>query len=99
MNVYKFRDCLLNTLERSVIRDNDHLELTTKTFDVLQFLIENAGNVLTKDDILGKVWNGSFVEESNYRYTSQSSDNHSAKQKIESSSKPFRASDIVLYLR
>ncbi|PYS99592.1 MAG: hypothetical protein DMF63_10930 [Acidobacteria bacterium] len=65
MHVYKFRDCLLNTLERSVIRDNDHLELTTKTFDVLQFLIENAGKVVTKDDILGKVWNGSFVEESN----------------------------------
>ena len=69
MNVYKFRDCLLNTLERSVIRDNNHLELTTKTFDVLQFLIENAGKVVTKDEILGKVWNGSFVEESNLTFT------------------------------
>src|SRR5690349_7139518 len=65
MSVYKFRDCLLNALERSVIRENSHLELTTKTFDVLQFLIENAGNVVTKDEILGRVWNGSFVEESN----------------------------------
>src|SRR5678815_2428774 len=65
MNIYKFRDCLLNTLERSVIRDNNHLELTTKTFDVLQFLIENSGKVVTKDEILGRVWNGSFVEESN----------------------------------
>src|SRR5678815_1018735 len=65
MNVYRFRDCLLNTLERSVIRDNNHVELTTKTFDVLQFLIENAGKVVTKDEILGRVWNGSFVEESN----------------------------------
>jgi len=65
MNIYKFRDCLLNTLERSVIRDNNHLELTTKTFDVLQYLIENAGKVVTKDEILGRVWNGSFVEESN----------------------------------
>ena len=55
----------MNTLERSVIRDNNHLELTTKTFDVLQFLIENAGKVVTKDEILGRVWNGSFVEESN----------------------------------
>jgi TolB-like protein len=65
MHVYKFRDCLLNTLERSVIRDNSHLELTTKTFDVLQYLIENAGKVVTKDEILGTVWNGNFVEESN----------------------------------
>ena len=65
MQIYRFRNCLLNTSERSVVRDNDCLELTTKTFDVLQFLIENAGKVLSKDEILGGVWNGDFVEESN----------------------------------
>ena len=65
MHVYKFRNCFLNTLERSVIRDDQCLELTTRTFDVLQFLIENAGKVVTKDELLGNVWNGSFVEESN----------------------------------
>jgi TolB-like protein/lipopolysaccharide biosynthesis regulator YciM len=65
MHVYKFRDCLLNTAERSVIKEHQHLELTTKTFDVLQYLIENAGKVVSKDDILGNVWNGNFVEESN----------------------------------
>jgi DNA-binding winged helix-turn-helix (wHTH) protein len=31
----------------------------------LQYLIENAGKVVTKDELLGRVWNGSFVEESN----------------------------------
>jgi adenylate cyclase len=65
MHVYKFRDCLLNTAERSVIKEHQHLELTTKTFDVLQYLIENAGKVVSKDEILGNVWNGNFVEESN----------------------------------
>src|SRR5687768_11711064 len=65
MQVYKFRNCLLNTVERSVIRDRQYLELTTRTFDLLQFLIENAGKVVTKDEILGNVWNGNFVEESN----------------------------------
>lgn len=55
----------MNTTERCVIKDNEFLELTTKTFDVLQFLIENAGNVVTKDEILGHVWNGNVVEESN----------------------------------
>ncbi len=65
MRVYKFRDCLLNTAERSVIKERRHLDLTTKTFDVLEFLIENAGKVVTKDEILGHVWNGNFVEESN----------------------------------
>ncbi len=65
MHVYKFRNCLLNTFERSVIKGDQCLELTTRTFDVLQFLIENAGKVVTKDELLGNVWNGSFVEESN----------------------------------
>ncbi len=65
MRVYKFRDCLLNTAERSVIKERRHLDLTTKTFDVLEFLIENAGKVVTKDEILGHVWSGNFVEESN----------------------------------
>ena len=65
MQVYKFRNCLLNTLERSVLRENQYVEMTTKTLDVLQFLIENAGTVVSKDDILGNVWNGNFVEESN----------------------------------
>src|SRR5687768_15357094 len=65
MQIYKFRDCLLNTAERSVIRGREHIELTTKTFDVLQFLIENGGKVVSKDELLGNVWNGNFVEESN----------------------------------
>jgi adenylate cyclase len=65
MEIYKFRNCFLHTGERSVIKDRQHLDLTTKTFDVLQFLIENRGKVVTKDEILGSVWNGSIVEESN----------------------------------
>lgn len=65
MPVYKFRNCLLNTAERSVVKDRQHIELTTKTFDILQFLVENVGKVISKDEILGAVWNGSFVEESN----------------------------------
>ena len=65
MQVYKFRNCLLNTAERSVIRERQSLELTPKTFDVLQYLIENVEKVVTKDEILGNVWNGSFLEESN----------------------------------
>ena len=65
MQVFKFRNCLLNTVERSVIKDHEHVDLTTKTFDVLQYLIENAGRIVSKDEILGHVWNGDFVEESN----------------------------------
>lgn len=65
MQVYKFRNCLLNTIERSVIKEHEHVELRPRTFDVLEYLIANVGKVISKDEILGNVWNGSFVEEGN----------------------------------
>ncbi len=65
MKIYKFRNCYLNTFERSVVKDGKRLELTPKTFEVLQLLVERAGEVVTKDEMLGKVWNGNFIEEGN----------------------------------
>lgn len=65
MKVYKFGNCYLNTTERRVIKNGKFLELTPKTLDVLQLLVESRGEIITKDEILGKVWNGSFVEEGN----------------------------------
>jgi len=65
MKIYKFRNFYFNPTERRVIKDGKYLELTTKTFDVLHLLIESGGEIVTKDEILGRVWNGSFVEEGN----------------------------------
>lgn len=65
MQVYKFENCYLHTTERRVIKNEKYLELTPKTFDVLQFLVEKRGEIVMKDEILGQVWNGSFVEEGN----------------------------------
>lgn len=63
--VFKFRSCLLSLPERKVVRDNEFLDLTSKAFDVLLLLIQRRGTIVTKDDILGEIWNGSFVEENN----------------------------------
>lgn len=65
MKIYRFKNFYLNPTERRVIKNDQFLELTTKTFDVLQLLIEKGNEVVSKDEILGKVWNGSFVEEGN----------------------------------
>jgi DNA-binding winged helix-turn-helix (wHTH) protein/Flp pilus assembly protein TadD len=63
--LYRFRDCYLNSLERGLIKDRKFINLSSKTFDVLQLLIQRAGEVVTKDEFLGKVWDGGFVEEGN----------------------------------
>ena len=65
MQIYSFRNCLLNTVERRVMRHGQLLDLTPRTFDVLQLLVERSGEIVTKDEMLGKVWDGSFVEEAN----------------------------------
>lgn len=65
MPIYKFKNCLLDTRARVLTINGRVANLTTRAFDVLQFLVERRGKVVTKDDILGVVWNGSFVEEGN----------------------------------
>ncbi len=65
MQIYKFGHIYLNAESRQVIKDGKPVVLTPKTFDVLQFLIENHGKIVSKDELLGKVWNGNFVEEGN----------------------------------
>jgi len=65
MKVYRFGNCYLNLSERQIIKNGIRLVLTPKTFDVLQLLVENSGKIISKDEILGKVWDGSFVEEGN----------------------------------
>lgn len=41
------------------------LDMTPRMFDVLQMLVNRAGELVTKDEILGTIWNGNFVEEGN----------------------------------
>lgn len=65
MQVYKFGTIYLNTHSRQVLKNGRPVILTPKTFDVLQFLVENSGKIVTKEELLNKVWKGHFVEESN----------------------------------
>src|SRR5947207_1108096 len=50
---------------RRLTRDGKALPLNAKAFDLLVFLAENAGRVISKDQILGAVWQDRFVEEAN----------------------------------
>jgi adenylate cyclase len=65
MSIYRFKNCLLHLGERRMIKNGNYLELTPKAFEVLQLLVEKGGKIVTKDEILSRVWRGSFVEEGN----------------------------------
>jgi DNA-binding winged helix-turn-helix (wHTH) protein/TolB-like protein/Flp pilus assembly protein TadD len=63
--IFRFADLELNERKRSLLRSGKPLILNAKAFDLLLFLLENAGRVVSKDEILDAVWKDQFVEESN----------------------------------
>ena len=54
--------------ERVLRRDGRPVPLTPKAFDVLAALLEQPGRLVSKEDLLQKVWPDTFVEESNLAY-------------------------------
>ena len=60
-----FAEFELDAAHRQLSRDGKPLVLRAKTFDLFGFLLENNGRVVTKDEILEKVWEEKFVEEAN----------------------------------
>jgi len=62
---YEFGPFRVNAYERVVQRDGKPVSLTPKVFDILLLLIQNAGRVLTKEEMLSLVWPDKSVEESN----------------------------------
>lgn len=59
--VYKVRDVEIDVSHRRVRRGSDEIQLREKTAQVLAYLIENRGETLAKDRIIGDVWNGVAV--------------------------------------
>ena len=68
-NLYRFGEFALDAQGRVLRRRNQPVSLTPKAFDVLLLLIQNWGELVTKDELMKVVWQGSFVEESNLTQT------------------------------
>jgi len=63
--LYEFGDFRLSVDQHSLVRQNRTVPLTPKAFDLLVVLLQSGGRLLTKDDLMKKVWPDSFVEEAN----------------------------------
>jgi pimeloyl-ACP methyl ester carboxylesterase/DNA-binding winged helix-turn-helix (wHTH) protein len=62
---YVFGVFRIDATERVLYGDKGVVSLTPKVFDTLLILVENSGHVLSKDELMEKVWPDSFVEENN----------------------------------
>ena len=66
---YAFGPFRLDTEERVLSRDSRPVALAPKAVETLLVLVENAGRLVEKDDLMKKVWPDSFVEEGNLSKT------------------------------
>ena len=64
-NVLQFSDLKLNRSSREVFRGSRRIELTAKEFDLLDYLLAHPRQVLTRDQILERVWGYDFMGDSN----------------------------------
>ena len=54
--VFRFEGFALDVMHRTLRHGSEHAELRPKSFDVLRYLVENTGRLVTKDEIIAAVW-------------------------------------------
>jgi DNA-binding winged helix-turn-helix (wHTH) protein/pimeloyl-ACP methyl ester carboxylesterase len=65
---YRFGPFQLDVRERLLSRGGEAIPLRLKVFDTLVVLIENAGRLVTKQELLDRVWPETTVEENNLNH-------------------------------
>ena len=65
---YRFGPFHLDVRERRLSRGDEVIPLRLKVFDTLLVLVENAGRLVTKQELLDTVWPETTVEENNLNH-------------------------------
>lgn len=64
-HLYQFGSFSVDVREGLLRRGEELVPLTPKAFETLLALIENSGHMLSKEELMRRVWPDSFVEENN----------------------------------
>ena len=62
---YEFGPFILDTVQHLLLKQQEPVTLTPKTYDALLVLVRNSGRMLSKEELMAALWPDSFVEESN----------------------------------
>ncbi len=65
LDLLQFLDLSLNRSTREVFRGDRLIELTAKEFDLLEYLMSHPRQVLSREQILERVWGYDFMGDSN----------------------------------
>ena len=60
---YRFANCVLDTDRRALLRDGVEVPVEPQVFDLLELFAENAGTMVSKDQLVEVVWDGRIVSE------------------------------------
>jgi len=63
--LYRFGAFTVDAARRLLLRDDRPVPLNPKAFELLVVLVQNRGQLMTKDELLERVWPNQFVEEGN----------------------------------
>jgi len=65
--LYRFEDFALDPERRELRRCAEPIPVEPRVFDLIVYLVENRGRVVSRDDLLASVWGGRIVSESALR--------------------------------
>jgi Tol biopolymer transport system component/DNA-binding winged helix-turn-helix (wHTH) protein len=61
--IYEFADFWLDLSEKVLEHGDERIALTPKAFDTLRILVQNAGRLLEKEQLMREIWADRFVDE------------------------------------
>src|SRR5260370_6332596 len=62
---FEFGPFRIDPAKRLLLRAGGSVPLPPKAFDTLLVLVQRAGELVNKDELMQQVWPGTFVEENN----------------------------------
>ncbi len=68
-SIHEFGSFRLDSAERLLLRAGQPVPVTPKAFDLLVYLVDHAGRLVTKQTLMTALWPDSFVEEANLTFT------------------------------
>ena len=63
--IIKFKDITINKSSRVVKRDGNEINLTNKEYELLMILLDNKDKVVTREELLEKIWGYGYEPETN----------------------------------
>jgi DNA-binding winged helix-turn-helix (wHTH) protein len=64
----RFGRFLLDSHRRELLADGVPVPIGGRAFDILAVLVEAGGQLVTKDELMSRVWPGTFVEENSLQF-------------------------------